>query len=187
VYLRLNEGETWDLIPQALLEDCAQLTKANSIEGTLYPYQPNKCIRCPTLIQIYVGNKKDNIAIIYTPWRNLHKDGSMATGQVSFKDPKLTKKILIPTRTNAIVNRLNKTKVEKFPDLRAEKEEHLKQLRRKEQKERDERKAEEKSLARERSELKYQKDHAYDDLMSEENVRMSSNQDRASDWEDDFM
>ena len=35
-----------------------------------------------------LGNKKDNITIIYTPWSNLKKDGSMAVGQVSFKDNK---------------------------------------------------------------------------------------------------
>ena len=33
IYLRLREGETWDNIPQELLTDLAQLTKANSIEG----------------------------------------------------------------------------------------------------------------------------------------------------------
>ena len=33
VYLRLKPGETWTAIPQDLLEDCAQLTKANSIDG----------------------------------------------------------------------------------------------------------------------------------------------------------
>lgn len=33
LYLRLRDGETWDNIPQSLLDDCAQLTKANSIEG----------------------------------------------------------------------------------------------------------------------------------------------------------
>ena len=33
VYVRLREGETWDRIEEALLIDCAQLTKANSIEG----------------------------------------------------------------------------------------------------------------------------------------------------------
>lgn len=32
------------------------------------------------------GNKKDNVTVIYTPWSNLKKDGSMAVGQVSFKD-----------------------------------------------------------------------------------------------------
>lgn len=34
------------------------------------------------------GNKKDNITIIYTPWSNLKKDGSMAVGQVSFHNDK---------------------------------------------------------------------------------------------------
>jgi len=43
------------------------------------------------------------------------------------------KKILVPQRENAIVNRLNKTKVEKFPDLGMEKEEKLKVLRKKDQ------------------------------------------------------
>lgn len=33
VYLRLKAGESWTSIDRALLEDCAQLTKANSIEG----------------------------------------------------------------------------------------------------------------------------------------------------------
>ncbi len=33
VYLRMPEGMTWDAIPEALLTDCAQLVKANSIEG----------------------------------------------------------------------------------------------------------------------------------------------------------
>ena len=33
VYLRMKEGESWEAIPLDLLTDCAQLTKANSIEG----------------------------------------------------------------------------------------------------------------------------------------------------------
>lgn len=33
IYVRLRDGETWDNIAEPLLEDCAQLTKANSIEG----------------------------------------------------------------------------------------------------------------------------------------------------------
>lgn len=66
IYLRMTDAQTWDALPQELLVDLAQLTKANSIEG----------------------NKKDNVAIIYTPWANLRKDGSMDVGQVSFHDPK---------------------------------------------------------------------------------------------------
>jgi len=33
LYLRLKAGESWKSIDRALLEDCAQLTKANSIDG----------------------------------------------------------------------------------------------------------------------------------------------------------
>lgn len=103
----MREGETWETIPEELLTDCAQLTKANSIEG----------------------NKKDNVTIIYTPWSNLHKTGAMATGQVGFKDNKKVKRVYVQTKENAIVNRLNKTKVEKHPDLREEKAEREKELR----------------------------------------------------------
>lgn len=60
----MKEGEAWDALPEALVMDLAQLTKANSIEG----------------------NKKDNVTVIYTPWSNLKKDGSMEVGQVGFKD-----------------------------------------------------------------------------------------------------
>ncbi|KAH8842522.1 hypothetical protein MCOR27_008061 [Pyricularia oryzae] len=165
IYLRLREGETWDKIPEALVTDLAQLTKANSIEG----------------------NKKDNVTIIYTPWSNLHKDGSMAVGQVGFKDQKKVKRVLVPQRENPIVNRLNKTKVEKHPDLRQEKEDHLKELRKGQQAAQQERKKEEARIARERKEKKYQKDHAYDDIFAEENMEASSNQNRSEDWEDDFM
>lgn len=81
-----------------------------------------------------VGNKKDNINVVYTPWSNLRKDGSMAVGQVGFKDPRKVRKILVETRINTIVNRLNKTKEEKFPDLAAEKEEREREVRNKEKK-----------------------------------------------------
>jgi len=165
VYLRLPDGETWDSIPTELLEDCAQLTKANSIEG----------------------NKKDNITIIYTPWSNLQKTAAMATGQVSFHNPKLTRKVFVSLRQNPIVNRLNKTRTEKFPDLMAEKDEYLKQQRKEERRVREDKRAAEKREKKERDDLRWQKEHAYDDLMNEENVQQSSNQDRDADFLDDFM
>ena len=37
VYLRMPDGMTWDHIPGPLLADCAQLVKANSIEGMSDP------------------------------------------------------------------------------------------------------------------------------------------------------
>ncbi|KAJ2863935.1 Coiled-coil domain-containing protein 25 [Coemansia erecta] len=97
VYLRLSKGSgfDWESIPGALVDDLAQLCKANSIEG----------------------NKKNNVAIIYTPWDNLLKRGDMAVGQVSFKNHKKVKRVCVEQRENAIVNRLNKTKKEEHPDL----------------------------------------------------------------------
>ncbi|OHE98370.1 hypothetical protein CORC01_06366 [Colletotrichum orchidophilum] len=173
IYLRLPDPAdpstttpmTWDAIPEPLLIDLAQLTKANSIEG----------------------NKKDNITIIYTPWSNLKKDGSMAAGQVSFKDPRKVKKILVAQRENPIVNRLNKTKVEKKPDLQQERDDRLKELRKRDQAASLERKREEARVMQDRKEKKWQKDHAYDDIFTEENMEATSNQNRDENWEDDFM
>ncbi|KAG9248557.1 hypothetical protein BJ878DRAFT_412379 [Calycina marina] len=165
IYLRMNEGDSWERIPEDLITDCAQLTKANSIEG----------------------NKKDNITIIYTPWANLKKDGSMAVGQVSFKDPRKVKRIIVAQRENSIVNRLNKTKVEKFPDLQMEKEEKLKIVRKKDQAARLDRKKEEARIAQERKEKKWQKDHAYDELFHEGDPEEVNNQYQGGSDSDDFM
>ncbi|KAI0693852.1 cytoplasmic protein [Cerioporus squamosus] len=104
VYLRMPEGMTWDAIPEPLLIDCAQLVKANSIEG----------------------NKKDNIAVIWTPADNLKKTGDMAVGQVSFHNDKRVKRTHVPKRENVIVNRLNKTKVERQVDHEQERIERIK-------------------------------------------------------------
>ncbi|TDL18344.1 cytoplasmic protein [Rickenella mellea] len=102
VYLRMPEGMTWDAIPEPALIDCAQLVKANSIEG----------------------NKKNNLTIIYTPGDNLKKTGDMAVGQVSFHSDKLV--LHIPQRENAIVNRLNKTKEERVVDHEQERVDRVK-------------------------------------------------------------
>ena len=91
VYLRCQKGEAIDEVPDEIIAECAQLTKANSIEGC----------------------KLSHVQIVYTPWANLDKRDGMADGQVGYKDPKACKYILIEHRINAIVNRLEKTKVEK--------------------------------------------------------------------------
>ncbi|KAK1808318.1 hypothetical protein LTR12_017333 [Friedmanniomyces endolithicus] len=168
IYLRLpppHSPDQWKNIPEELLTDCAQLTKANSIEG----------------------NKKDNVTVIYTPWSNLKKSGSMATGQVGFKDQKMVRRVYVEKRENAIVNRLNKTKVEKYPDLRQEKADREKEERRKERISAQEKKKEDARLAEERAQLKYQKEHMYDDLHADDEVAQSSNQDRDPDFLDDFF
>ncbi|XP_068648324.1 uncharacterized protein [Aristolochia californica] len=100
VYLRLNKGQTIDDISEGLLEDCAQLVKANSIQG----------------------NKVNNVDVVYTPWYNLKKTPSMDIGQVGFHNPKMVRTVKVEKRVNDFVNRLNKTKVERKPDLKAERE-----------------------------------------------------------------
>ncbi|KAE8776986.1 coiled-coil domain-containing protein 25 [Hordeum vulgare] len=100
VYLRLNKGQTMDDISDGLLEDCAQLVKANSIQG----------------------NKVNNVDVVYTPWYNLKKTPSMDVGQVGFHNSKLVRTVQVEKRINEVINRLNKTKVERTPDLKAERE-----------------------------------------------------------------
>lgn len=96
IYVRLPEGENWENISPDLLTDCAQLTKANSIEGKSGHDQAENSQKASfsflnspsSMSNKAAGNKKDNITIVYTPWSNLKKDGSMAVGQVGFKDQK---------------------------------------------------------------------------------------------------
>lgn len=94
----------------------------------------------------------------------------------------------VAVRENPIVNRLNKTKTEETnPDLAQTKNDRLQELRRREQSTKQARLKEEQRVAKERKEKKWQKDHAYDDIFSEENLAMTSNQDRDEGWESDFM
>lgn len=100
VYLRLKRGESIDTISEGLLEDCAQLVKAHSIQG----------------------NKMNNVEVVYTPWSNLNKLPSMDVGQVGFHNHRLVHILTVEKRVNEILNRLNKTRVERRPDLKAEKD-----------------------------------------------------------------
>lgn len=83
-----------------MLEDAAQLVKANSIEG----------------------NKMNDIDVVYTMWSNLKKTQGMEVGQVGFYKDKDVRKIHVAKRVNAIVNRLNKTKHSEQVNFRAERE-----------------------------------------------------------------
>lgn len=160
VYLRLAPGQSLETLSKDVIIDCAQLVKANSI----------------------TGNKMNDVDVVYTMWNNLKKTADMDVGQIGFHSQKAVKKIRLETRDNAIVNRLNKTKVEKELDFRAEREGRDKNERddKKRQFKKDEeaKKAEEKAR-KEAAELK-----SYDRLMTDE--KMSSNKDGDCDSED-FM
>jgi hypothetical protein len=126
------------------------------------------------------------------PWQ-LAKLGSKMTKMSDdnihrlLANPEQVKKVHVPLRENPIVNRLNKTKEEKFPNFRQEKEDREKELREREQASRRDRLKEEKRVAMQRKEKAWQRDHAYDDMFSEDNVAMASNAERGTDFEDDFM
>lgn len=160
VYLRLHAGETIDDIPEAVIQDCAQLVKANSIQGC----------------------KANDVDVVYTMWSNLKKTPEMDVGQVGFHRQKEVKTLRVDKKVNEILNRLNKTCDEKKPDLRAEREERDRQ-------EREGQKAkarEEKRRAKEEEETKKRDAElrSYSSLMKPEN--MTSNQDAEYD-SDEFM
>ena len=100
VFLRLAKDQSIDDIPQAVITDACQLVKANSIKA----------------------NKRNDVDVVYTGWSNLQKSADMAAGQVAYFSQKSVKKVRVERRNHAIINRLNKTKEERHPDLQAERE-----------------------------------------------------------------
>ncbi|BDA46354.1 Coiled-coil domain-containing protein 25 [Coccomyxa sp. Obi] len=167
VYLRLPPGGTFEDIPAETLEDCCQLVKANSIQG----------------------NKLDNVGIVWTPVSNLKKTASMEVGQVGFKDQKLIRKTKVDTRVNAIVNRLNATKREEYPDLAAEREAYDKEVRlvRKAEIQAQKRseKAAKEAAARELDMRSYKHVMTEENMMSTKEV--SQKYSSFQDYEEDFM
>jgi predicted ribosome quality control (RQC) complex YloA/Tae2 family protein len=104
VYLRMEvlpyesraQGIYFDLnaLPPQSVDECIQLTKANSIEGC----------------------KKSEVPIIFTPASNLLKTPDMDIGQVEFKDRSLTR--IVTAHTNrAMVKALAKQRTESYPNL----------------------------------------------------------------------
>eukprot|EP01024_Parvocaulis_polyphysoides_P050210 TRINITY_DN4888_c2_g1_i1.p2 TRINITY_DN4888_c2_g1~~TRINITY_DN4888_c2_g1_i1.p2 ORF type:complete len:217 (+),score=28.40 TRINITY_DN4888_c2_g1_i1:125-775(+) len=167
VYLRLPEGMSIDDIPDEPLEDCVQLVKANSIQGC----------------------KMNNIDVIYTPWSNLKKSASMEVGQVSYFDQKAVKKVRVEKKNNEIINRLNKTKIERFPDLQIERLQYDKEISRQRKAEVQKQQQAEKEMKEERKRQEELK--SYKHIMSED--QMTSSKDikekyqNFEDLEDDFM
>ncbi|XP_070117374.1 coiled-coil domain-containing protein 25 isoform X3 [Equus caballus] len=130
--------------------DCAHLVKANSIQGC----------------------KMNNVNVVYTPWSNLKKTADMDVGQIGFHRQKDVKIVTVEKKVNEILNRLEKTKMERFPDLAAEKE-------CRDREERNEKKAQIQEMKRrEKEEMKKKREmdelRSYSSLMKVEN--MSSNQ-----------
>lgn len=160
VYLRLHLNETLDDVPQSVIDDCAQLVKANSISG----------------------NKMNNIDVVYTMWANLKKTQGMDVGQVGFFKDKEVRKVKVEKRINEIVNRLNKTKTEDHPDFHQLREDRDREEREDQKKKMaDQRKREKEAEDQKKREAETR---SYANLMRAEN--MTSNRDDGND-SDDFM
>ncbi|XP_014216556.1 coiled-coil domain-containing protein 25 [Copidosoma floridanum] len=161
VYLRLPYGQTIDDIPSAVLEDAAQLVKANSIEGS----------------------KMNDVDVVYTMWSNLKKTPGMDVGEVGYHHEKEVRKLHVPKRIKTTINRLNKTKRSEDVNFRAEREKRDR-LEREDQKrklreQKEKEKAEEKKRQDE-AELK-----SYNSLFK--NASMTSNTENTGYDSDDFM
>uniref|UniRef100_A0A0K0ERD8 Coiled-coil domain-containing protein 25 n=1 Tax=Strongyloides stercoralis TaxID=6248 RepID=A0A0K0ERD8_STRER len=159
VYVRLKEGQTIDDMPKELIDDCAALVKANSIQGC----------------------KLASVDVVYTPWSNLKKTGDMVTGQVGFYSDKQVRKCKAEKR-NDIVNRLNKTEVvEENVDFKSQREERdakERQARKKIEKEKKLREEEDKKRKEKEKELR-----SYEKVFVDE--KMNTNKDGYD--SDDFM
>uniref|UniRef100_A0A674EDK5 Coiled-coil domain containing 25 n=1 Tax=Salmo trutta TaxID=8032 RepID=A0A674EDK5_SALTR len=70
--------------------------------------------------EVLIVCEMNNINIVYTPWGNLKKTGDMDVGQIGFHRHEV--KIVAVEKMNEVVNRLEKKKDERYPDLAAEKE-----------------------------------------------------------------
>jgi len=161
VYLRVPRGESWEEVPEGVLEDCVQLVKQNSIQGC----------------------KLSSVAVIYTPHSNLKKTQGMEVGQVGFKIDKLVKSVKV-SKINAILNRLNKTKVEKQVDLQASYEDRTREMR-------NEEKASKKQKEKEEREQREKQKRDYDiktyaDLQKQTDL-LTSNADVDTNYEEDFL
>lgn len=159
VYLRLHQGQTMDDIPKEVLSDCAHLVKANSIQGC----------------------KLSSVTVVYTPWSNLRKTPDMDVGQIGFHRSKDVRSVTVERRGAEQLRRLERTRVERFPDLAAERECRDREERGRRRAELQEQRREQREELRRKREMEELR--SYSSLMKAEN--MSSNQDGND--SDDFM
>lgn len=108
VYTRLGSGLSFDTMPEELIREAAQVTKCYSIEG----------------------HKLSSVVVVYTPARNLLKDGSMEVGEVGFRNSKLVRRVCVEGKDRELLRYFKRTVVEdRDTDLRQEKIDREKEAR----------------------------------------------------------
>merc|ERR1712118_145929 len=121
-----------DSIPEEVLQEMAQLVKANSIEGC----------------------KAASVDIVYTPFLNLKKEERMDVGQVGFKDEAFRLLIRNVERDREAVKAIEKTKEEREVNLAEELDKRNAEERAKRKKIAADKAREERELAAKRAEEK---------------------------------
>lgn len=166
VYLVCPPGYGLMNVPPEVVQDCSQLVKANSIEGS----------------------KKSSVKVVYTPWENLRKTGDMATGQIGFHNTGHCKYVRVEKK-NEIVNRISKTKTERpTTSIRERKDKHERDQRATEKRAKRAVNAMDKERNAE-MEKKKQEEDDFAALFADDSVKQS-NKDltvTAEEFENDFM
>jgi len=160
VYLRLPRGDSFETVPEEVVEECASLVKANSIKGC----------------------KMSEVKIVYTPWENLKKTSDMVAGQVGYHNSKRVKYITVK-KNNDIVKKIEKTRsADSTPDLAAERQERDRRVLEEDKRAARQRAEEEHKRKLENQQKKY--DQSYDRLFegAEETTNVENDDDS-----DDFM
>lgn len=155
-------------VPEAIINEMCQLTKANSIEGC-------KLAKCD---------------IVYTPFLNLKKEERMDTGQVGFKDEACRIILKNVDKDKDIVKELEKTRTEREVDFEAEKAQRESEERANRRKATAEAKQKEKDELKQHLEEKEAKSYtALQHLEKTSNVGLnkSGTIEECKEIEDDFM
>lgn len=162
VYLRMPPGKGMDDLTDDIIEECSQLTKENSIEGS----------------------KQSEIRVVFTPWSNLKKTSDMEIGQIGFHKENLRRYHTVLQKKRDMLKKLEKSKKEKNDvDFRKEREDRDAAERQK-QREEDAAKVKQKKEELER-EKKDEATRNYAGMFDTSKMRTNAPDEAPSD--DDFM
>jgi hypothetical protein len=109
VYLRLQKNQRLEDVSAQTIMECAQLVKANSIEGckmrevkvSKYTTRNVQCDGASSITSHYRA--------VYTRWRNLKKTHDMDIGAIGFHDATKVKNLWV-VKDKEIVKKIDKTK-----------------------------------------------------------------------------
>lgn len=150
-----------DAIPQLVIDECCQLVKHNSIQGS----------------------KEKKVDIVYTPWYNLKKTADMEPGQVAYhkkQDVRYNRNI---EKDTPVLKTIEKTREWKEIELAKLQQERLKRENAREKKFKQQQAEQSKKVEAERK--KQAELMSYDRLFTDDN--MTSNQGGGDCDSDDFM